>query len=66
MDDSYPAEQPEARQLVETCNDCAALATDVRLIAASMQRLPQPRRPRDFRLTAEQAQRARGSAVEAS
>lgn len=64
MGDSYPTELPEARQLLASCNDCAALAADVRLIAASMQRLPQPRRPRDFRLTPEQAQRAHGSAVE--
>lgn len=63
MGDSFPAEKADAQALVHTCSDCAALAADIQLIAASMQRLPQPRRPRDFQLTAEQARRAQGSAV---
>ena len=48
MDDSYPGELDEARSLVESCPDCAALAADVRTIADSMSSLPTPKRTRDF------------------
>ena len=57
MGDSFPAEKADAQALVQTCNDCAALAADIRLIAASMQRLPRPRRRVIHQLTAEQAER---------
>lgn len=61
MDDSYPGELDEARSLVESCPDCAALAADVRTIADSMTSLPTPKRTRDFTITQEQADQLRGS-----
>lgn len=61
MDDSYPGELDEARSLVESCPDCAALAADVRTIADSMSSLPTPKRTRDFTITHEQAEQLRGS-----
>lgn len=62
--DSYPGEMDEARSLVTTCSDCAALVADIQLLASSMADLPRPTRARDFRLTADQAQRLRGSRLE--
>ena len=61
--DAYPAELDEARQLVTRCAECARLAADIEVLRASTAALPVPRRPRDFRLTAEQADSLRGSAV---
>jgi hypothetical protein len=61
MDDAYPGEQAEARSLIESCDDCALLADDIRLISASVTRLPRPARTRDFSITAEQAERLKGS-----
>jgi hypothetical protein len=61
--DSYPAEEREARVLVAGCTECAALADDIRLLARATGALPAARRPRDFRLTTEQADRLRGSAL---
>lgn len=62
--DSYPAEEREARALVAGCTECAALADDIRLLARATGTLPAARRPRDFRLTTQQAERLRGSALE--
>ncbi|HEU0244116.1 MAG TPA: hypothetical protein VFQ75_09440 [Candidatus Limnocylindrales bacterium] len=45
----------EATALVASCTECAALHHDLRAIAAAMPELPAPARPRDFRLTPEQA-----------
>jgi len=59
--DAYPSEQTEAQRLVDGCAECAALATDIRLIAARMADLPQVTRPRDFRISPEQADKLRGS-----
>ena len=44
-----------ATALVADCTECAALHHDLRAIAAAMPELPEPVRPRDFRLTPEQA-----------
>jgi hypothetical protein len=63
-DDSYPGEVEQARALIAQCADCAALATDIRALSAATSRLGAPARPRDFRITAEQAERLRGSAFE--
>lgn len=59
--DAYPSEVAQAKELTEHCADCAALAADIRLIAARTSDLPEVRRPRDFRISATQAERLRGS-----
>ena len=59
--DAYPGEVARAKELVERCTECAALAADIRLIAARTADLPVVRRPRDFRITAPQAEQLRGS-----
>jgi hypothetical protein len=63
-DDAYPGEAEQARALVEHCSDCARLAHDIRALSAATAATGAPRRTRDFSITAEQAQRLRGSAVE--
>jgi hypothetical protein len=62
-DDAYPTELAEAKALVERCNACAALAEEIRLLRAALTELPAPRRPRDFRLTQQQADELRGTAL---
>ncbi len=62
--DAAASEAEQARALVASCADCAALAADVQLLQSSMQRLPQPRRTRDFRLSAEQAEQLRASGLQ--
>lgn len=57
-------ELDEARALLAACGECSALAGDLRLLPAALRSMPAPRRPRDFRLTAEQAQRLSGSRLE--
>ena len=64
MGDAYPSESEKARQLVDSCRDCAALAADIRLVAARAGQLPDARRPRDFRISAAQAEQLRGSWLE--
>jgi hypothetical protein len=61
MDDAYPGEGDEARRLVESCADCAALAADVKLISGAMSRLPRPTTTRSFAITPEQAEKLRGT-----
>lgn len=63
-DDAYPTEVDEARELVGTCPECARLADDIRLLMAATSELPAARRPRDFRLSREQAENLRGSFLE--
>jgi hypothetical protein len=63
-DDAYPGEVDEARELVEACSDCEALAADIRSLSVAMAQLPDARRTRDFRLSPEQADRLRGSWLE--
>jgi hypothetical protein len=50
----------EAERLVASCDECEELYTDLRLIASATAKLPAPRRPRDFTITAQQAARLRG------
>jgi hypothetical protein len=49
------ATDPSAAALVAACAGCADLFNDLRAIAAAMPALPVPARPRDFRLTPDQA-----------
>ncbi len=53
--DAVGRDQVAASALVATCPDCAALHRDLRAIAAALPEMPAPARPRDFRITAEQA-----------
>ena len=59
--DAYPSEVAQAKELIEHCTECATLAADIRLIAARTSDLPEVRRPRDFRISATQAEQLRGS-----
>lgn len=54
-DDVDAAERALAERLVAGCAGCAALAADLRAISSATRRLPAPRRPRDFRLSAADA-----------
>ena len=45
----------EAADLVASCTECAELHRDLRAISTALPELPAPVRPRDFRLTPEQA-----------
>lgn len=60
-DDAYPGEQQTARALIDACPDCARLANDIRLISRTTGSLPPARRTRDFRISAADAERLRGS-----
>ena len=53
----------QASALVAGCTECAAVHHDLRAIAAAMPELPAPVRPRDFRLTPEQAASLRPSGI---
>jgi hypothetical protein len=63
-DDAFPSEEAEARALIDSCHDCAALAADIAAIRSLTADLPTPRRPRDFRLSTEQAEKLRGSGLQ--
>jgi hypothetical protein len=60
-DDAYHSERADAERLVGSCSECAALAADIRLLALRTADVPAPRRPRDFRMSMEQAAAVRGS-----
>jgi hypothetical protein len=62
--DAYPTELSDARALVESCRHCTALADEIRLLMSATASLPAPRRTRDFRISAEQAEILRGNAFE--
>jgi hypothetical protein len=62
--DATGTDAEEARALTQSCTDCAQIAADIRLLQTSMSALPTPRRTRNFRLTAEDAERLRGSAFD--
>jgi hypothetical protein len=62
--DAEFGQEREAKDLIRRCSECAALAADITLISKSTAALPAARRTRDFRLTAEQAEKLRGSAFE--
>lgn len=57
-------QEHEARDLVRRCSECAALAADISAISTSVAKMPAQPRPRDFRLTAEQAAHLRGSRID--
>ncbi len=63
MADAYPGERDEALKMIESCAECAALAADVRTVATAMPRLPVAPRTRDFTISAEQAEKVRGSGL---
>lgn len=62
--DAYPTELNDAHSLVEACSHCAALADEIRLLMGVTAALPAPRRDRDFRISAEQAQTMRGTLLD--
>ncbi len=59
--DAYPTEIGDAQRLVDGCDECAALAADIKLISFRTSELPAARRTQDFRISAEQADKLRGS-----
>jgi hypothetical protein len=60
--DASAVERSRLERQLRDCADCRALAADLAAISASIRSdLPLPRRPRDFRLSADQAARLRGS-----
>ena len=62
--DAAYGQEHEAQDLIRRCSECAALAADITAISKSVAQLPAPPRPRDFRLTAEQAAQLRGSRLD--
>jgi hypothetical protein len=62
--DAAFGQEHEAQNLVRRCSECAALVADISAISKSVARMPAPPRPRDFRLTAEQAAHLRGSRID--
>lgn len=62
--DAAYGQEHEAQDLIRRCSECAALAADIGAISKSVARLPAPPRPRDFRLTTEQAAQLRGSRLD--
>ncbi len=59
-DDLSDAETATAKALLGGCSDCATLASDITTIAYATAASVVPARPRDFRLTPAQAERAGG------
>jgi hypothetical protein len=59
--DAAFGQEHEAQDLVRRCSECAALAADISAISKSVAKMPAPPRPRDFRLTQDQAANLRGS-----
>ena len=62
--DAQFGQDHEAQDLIQRCSECAALADDIGRLSRAVGQLPAARRPRDFRLTAEQADKLRGSRLE--
>lgn len=58
------ADQRQAQAAIEACRECAVLDRDLRRLAVAARGLPVPARPRDFRLSAEQAAMLRGNAFD--
>jgi hypothetical protein len=59
--DAEGAERERAAALMDACDECARLHADLLVISSAMAALPAPARPRDFRLTEEQAAKLRPS-----
>ncbi len=57
--DADPTDRAAAERLAGSCPECALLADDLRVLARATAELPRPRRPRDFTLKADDAERAR-------
>ena len=53
------ADRAAAERLVASCSGCAALHADLVALAAATRAMPTPPRPRDYRLTAADAERLR-------
>jgi hypothetical protein len=62
--DLTPDETVAARALLSACPDCAALAADLGVISDAVATSVMPSRPRDFRLTPDQAASAHGSVLD--
>lgn len=62
--DLTTAETDRARALLAACTECAALAADLGDISHATATSVVPPRPRDFRLTSEQAAAARGGVLD--
>lgn len=62
-DDLVASEVSQARALLASCPDCAALATELQLITDVTNRMVLPARPRGFRLTPQQAASLRPGSV---
>ncbi len=62
-DELDAAEAARARGLLASCPECAALANDIKAISRATAASLTPSRPRDFRLTPDQAAAARGSRI---
>lgn len=62
--DLTATETAQARALLAGCTECAALAADLGVISHATATSVAPTRPRDFRLTPDQAASARGGLVD--
>jgi hypothetical protein len=62
--DAAFGQEHEAQELIRRCSECAALAADITAISRSVARMPAPPRPRDFRITQDQAATLRGSRID--
>lgn len=62
--DAFASEEAEARELVGRCAECARLAADMNVLRSQLAALPAARAQRDFRITAEQADKLRGSVLQ--
>ena len=58
------SQQRAAAALVASCSECASLASDLRAVSGAVAWEPVPPRRRDFRLSPEQAEAARGSRLQ--
>jgi hypothetical protein len=64
VDHSLPASEREAAQhMVDTCRRCAELHTDLLALRHATRTLPTPTRPRDYRLSAADAERLRSVGI---
>jgi hypothetical protein len=62
--DLTPTETTAARALLTGCADCASLASDLEIISRATLSSVVPSRPRDFRITPEQAASAQGGVLD--
>ncbi|MFN8518869.1 MAG: hypothetical protein U0667_05645 [Chloroflexota bacterium] len=62
--DLTPAETTQARALLASCPECAALSADLEVISRAIATSVVPPRPRDFRLTPQRAAASQGSVLD--